>query len=469
MIVSRATPTSAPGSVLRNVSRETLPANGSGRIGLRLLLAALGLSLAALATACGSPPGPRGWAAAQPVEAQDLTLVPYRKKLFALPTGSGVAAWQFPPKEKDAYSVSERARDDLTALVAGLGLQGETPTDIGKRISELRVEGPTVKTLKDAVSATVVDKKLRSAFNSRVDEIVLGEKRALNGIRALYGDIGLSGDGETAFVPSYGGWLFALDTTTGATKWIVDLDPMVGGAAVTGNVVYVGTKSDKLYALDIASGAIVSSRKLDGEIWAAPTLAVEGGDIYVPTLAGSLYRLNEELETVWQFEDTEGALAARTLAAGDLVYAGSWDNKLYAIDAATGASRWSIEADNWFWSEPVVSAGALYAASLDGKVYAVDAETGEARWPSPFSTDSEVRSGLTASEGSLIVGSRDGVVRKINLADGTPEGVPLQIGTKVEADLVTGADGSVFAVPNRAVLYIINTSDMSADFFELPQ
>lgn len=464
MIVSRETLTRPPDIAPRDVSRGTSPA----RIPRRLLLVGLGLSLVVLAAACGSPPGPRGWAAPQPVETQDLTLVPYKKKLFALPAGSGVAAWQFPPKEKDGYRVSEGAQSDLKALAADLGLQGDTRQNIEDRISELSVEGPTIETLKDAVDATTADKALHNAFKSRVDAIVVGEKRALNGIRAFYGDIALSGDGRTAFVPSYGGWLFALDTTTGTTKWIADLDPMVGGATVSGNVVYVGTKSDKLYALDMASGAIASSRKLDGEIWAAPTLAAEGEDIYVPTLAGSLYRLNEELETVWQFEEAKGALAARPLAVGDLVYAGSWDNKLYAIDATTGEARWNIEADNWFWSEPVVSDGGLYAASLDGKVYAVDAQTGDSRWPKPFNTGSEVRSGLTISEGSLIVGSRDGVVRKIDLDDGTPKG-ELQIGTKVEADLITAEDGSVYAVPNQARLYIINTSDMSAAFFELPK
>jgi len=379
-----------------------------------------------------------------------------------------VAAWQFPPKDKNGYRVSEGNRDDLMTLAAGLGLQGDTRQNIEDRIGELSVEGPTIETLKDAVSATAADKALRNAFNSRVEAIVVGEKRALNGVRALYGDIALSGDGDTAFVPSYGGWLFALDIATGATKWIADLDPMVGGATVAGNVVYAGTKSDKLYALDIASGTVASSRKLDGEVWAAPTLAAEGEDIYVPTLAGSLYRLNEELETVWQFEAAEGALAARPLTVGNLVYAGSWDNKLYAIDAATGEERWHIEADNWFWSEPVVSEGALYAASLDGKVYAVDAKTGEAHWPKPFNTGSEVRAGLTISDGSLIVGARDGVVRKINLGDGAPEG-ELQIGTKIEADLVTAEDESVYAVPSQAVLYIIKTSEMSAAIFELPK
>ncbi len=421
-----------------------------------------------MASACGRAPGPRGWSAPQPVETQDLTLVPYRKQLFALPAGSGETAWQFPPQDKGAYRVSEAARNDLTTLLDGLGLDVDTHQNIEDRIGELNVEGPTIATLKDAVSASVADKTLRNGFHNRVDTIVLGEKRALDGIRALYGDIAVSSDGRTAFVPSYGGWLFALDIKTGATKWIADLDPMVGGATIAGNVVYAGTKSDKLYALDIASGTVASSRKLDGEIWAAPTLAAEGEDIYVPTLTGSLYRLNEELETVWQFDGAEGALAARPLAAGDLVYAGAWDNKLYAIDAASGETAWSIEADNWFWSQPVVDGGTLYTASLDGKVYAVDAATGLARWPKPFDTGSEVRSGLTISEGSLIVASRDGVVRKINLDDGTPAG-ELQIGTKVEADLVTAADESVYAVPNRPVLYVIDTSDMSAEFFQLPQ
>jgi outer membrane protein assembly factor BamB len=422
-----------------------------------------------VAVGCGRPAGPKGWAAPQPVETGELTLAPFHKNLFALPKGSGETAWQFPPKDRETYRVSEGARNELARLADDLGFDIGSESSLAQRIDELNVDGSTANTLKEAIDASGADGSARGDLKQRVDEIIREHRRALGQVRALYGDLAVSDDGETVYVPTYGGWLFALAADTGALRWMADLDPMVGGVTATETVLYVGTKSKKIYAIDPSSGAVGNSRKLDGEVWASPTLAADGDDIFVPTLGGSLYRLNDELETVWQFQGSDGAIASKPTVSGGLVYAGAFDNKLYAIDEATGDERWSIEADNWFWSQPVVGRGTLFAASLDGKVYAVDAESGEARWARPFDTGSQVRSGLAVSSDSLIVASRDGVVRKLDLDDGAPGG-QLQIGTKLEADLVGAGDDIVYAIPSRGVLYAIDTSSstLAAEFFDLP-
>jgi outer membrane protein assembly factor BamB len=429
----------------------------------------LTLGLLALAAGCGNPPGPRGWAAPQPVETNDMTLAPFRKKLFALPKGSGETAWQFPPKDREVYRVSEAAREELAQLAEDRGFDTGSSSSLAQRIDELNVDGSTANTLKEAIDASGADGGARGDLKQRVDEIIREHRRALGQVRALYGDLAVSDDGDTVYVPTYGGWLFALATDTGALRWMADLDPRVGGVTATETVLYVGTKAKKIYAIEPSSGVVGASRTLDGEIWTAPAPASEGGDILVPTLGGSLYRLSDELETIWRFDGSDGAMASTPTLSGGLVYEGAFDNKLYAIDEATGAERWTIEADNWFWSQPVVEGGTLFAASLDGKVYAVDAESGEARWARPFDTDSQVRSGLAVSGGALIVGSRDGFVRKLSLDDGAPSG-QLQIGTKLEADLVDAGDGLVYAIPNRGVLYAIDTSSstLAAEFFDLP-
>lgn len=432
------------------------------------LVAIAGIALALAASACSRPPGPRGWAAPHPVAGKDVTLVPYQRKLFALPKDSPNITWQFPPKDKSAYPVSEAARTELTSLLSPLGLDDARRSMLTARIDELKVEGSTVDTLRRAVDDTGADGKARNAYKSRANKIVADEKRALNGVRAFYGDLAVSSDGKTAFVPAYGGWLYALDVATGETRWIADLDPMVGGVLATDAAIYVGTKSEKLYALDPNSGAVTVSTRLDGEIWAAPT-ELDRGDILIPTLGGSVYRLNNKLETVWRFRGADAGLAAKAVVEGEMVYAGAWDNKLYAIDKATGEQRWTIDADNWFWSSPLVSGGVLFAASLDGKVYAVDATTGEARWPKPFDTGSEVRSSLAMSGGNLIVAARDGVLRKLLPSDGSQRG-ELQIGTRLEADIIAAQGGKedIYAVPRQSILWVINTSDMSGTRYELP-
>ena len=49
---------------------------------------------------------------------------------------------------------------------------------------------------------------------------------------------------------------------------------------------------------------------------------------------------------------------------------GSPDNKVYALNARTGAKLWSYTTGGEVWSSPAVANGVVYIGSYDGKVYA---------------------------------------------------------------------------------------------------
>ena len=61
-----------------------------------------------------------------------------------------------------------------------------------------------------------------------------------------------------------------------------------------------------------------------------------------------------------------------------IVYVGSRDHNLYAIDAATGALLWNFTDfdNNWVSSTPAVADGIVYIGGYRNKVYALDAMTG---------------------------------------------------------------------------------------------
>ncbi len=54
-----------------------------------------------------------------------------------------------------------------------------------------------------------------------------------------------------------------------------------------------------------------------------------------------------------------------------VVYVGSHDNNLYAIDAETGKEKWLLATGNFLFSSPVVSNGIVYVGSYDKNLYAV--------------------------------------------------------------------------------------------------
>ena len=422
-------------------------------------------ALALLAAACGAPPSPGGWAPALPVKvgSADLVLVTHKSHVYALPDQSSNATWQFPPKDKTGYPVSESAGAALNAEIARLNLDATATSSLKTKVADLHVSGPSITALKDAISATSASDADRSKLKSAVDSITKFESGALGKIQAIYGDIGLSPDKKTAFVAGFKGVLFALDTTNGRLRWLRDDSPdgIVGGIATDDGTIYYGTKGKHVFALDAATGVQKWQFNTKGEVWATPTLSSD--TVYVSSLDGSLYALDKSGGQRWRFSGAGSGVAAKPVVSGDAVYIGAFDSKLYSVKTSDGSLNWSLKGDNWFWATPVVSGGTVYAAALDGKVYAVDVATGAARWDRPFNAGEAVRSGPVIAGGGLIVAARNGRVFKLDLATGKASDASpvVLVNTKILADLTTDATGkTVYIVPDSATLYTLDAENL---------
>jgi len=106
----------------------------------------------------------------------------------------------------------------------------------------------------------------------------------------------------------------------------------------------------------------------------------------------------------WTFA-TEGSIHSSPSVVDGIVYIGSRDSYIYAIDTATGEKRWSFKTGSWVESSPVVVKGVIYCGSNDGNVYALNALTGEKLWA--FRTPYSVRSTPAIADGVVYVGSDD--------------------------------------------------------------
>jgi len=55
-----------------------------------------------------------------------------------------------------------------------------------------------------------------------------------------------------------------------------------------------------------------------------------------------------------------------------VVYVGSGNGNIYAIDAVTGTLKWNYATGNSVFSSPAVSNGVVYVGSGDGYLYAIE-------------------------------------------------------------------------------------------------
>ena len=245
--------------------------------------------------------------------------------------------------------------------------------------------------------------------------------------------------------------LYALDAASGALRWKFATGGRVTSSpAVAGGRVYLGSFDSNLYALDAASGALVwkfttagerrfSGKHLHGAEPAAEVMpdpfdvflsspVVVAGVVYFGSGDGNVYALDGASGALrWKFPTGNVVHASPALAAGTL-YVGSWDSYFYALDAASGKQRWRFKTGEdpkinnqvGIQSSAVVADGVVYFGCRDSHLYALDAATGTQRWA--FSTGASwVISSPAVRDGKVYFATSDsGLVQALDAQTGTP-------------------------------------------------
>jgi outer membrane protein assembly factor BamB len=62
------------------------------------------------------------------------------------------------------------------------------------------------------------------------------------------------------------------------------------------------------------------------------------------------------------------------------IYIGSYDKRLYVLDAATGEVIWKFKSNGPISGSPTIVNGVVYFSTLERKTYALDARTGRELW-----------------------------------------------------------------------------------------
>ena len=142
--------------------------------------------------------------------------------------------------------------------------------------------------------------------------------------------------------------------------------------------------------------------------------AVVNGVVYVGSVDANVYALNASTGAkLWSY--TTGAeVDSSPAVVNGVVYVGSLDNNVYALNASTGAKLWSYAT--LVQSSPAVANGVVYVSSLDNNVYALQASTGAVLWS--YATGDRVFSSPAVVDGVVYVGSYDNNVYALNASTG---------------------------------------------------
>ncbi len=176
---------------------------------------------------------------------------------------------------------------------------------------------------------------------------------------------------------------------------------IISSPALAGGRVFFGTRANKIYARDAATGDPLWERLTAG--WVDSSPAVAGGVVYAACLGGRLYALDAASGALLWIADLGAASASSPLVFGGRVYAGTGapENKLKVFDAATGAQLASYQAAQPVDSAPSTDGDYIYFGSNDGKVHALDRLSLALRWPAYPTLGSFGHNAVAVSSGTL--------------------------------------------------------------------
>lgn len=168
--------------------------------------------------------------------------------------------------------------------------------------------------------------------------------------------------------------LFAISSGKGKLIWKFSAGQQFAGVVYGNGVLYAGNQNGNIYAIDVASGTL-------------------------------------------KWQDGAAAISTAPVLYNNMVCFAN-DRSVNALDIANKALRWTFTAGGHIDSNPVIADNVMYFGSYDGYLYALNPVDGTLKWKYN-TTDAIINSKAVVSNGVVYIGSRSGFLYAINTTDGT--------------------------------------------------
>jgi eukaryotic-like serine/threonine-protein kinase len=259
---------------------------------------------------------------------------------------------------------------------------------------------------------------------------------------------------------------------------------IIATPAVADGIVYVGSTDHNLYAINAADGTL--KWKFESKARITSSAAVAGGLVCFASYDGNFYAVDTATGKVrWQFKTggerrfaaphLHGSLpVAETMPdpfdvflsspaiVNGIVYFGSGDRNVYALDAASGALKWNFATGDVVHASPAVADGTVFIGSWDSYFYALDAATGKEKWRFKTGEDHDIynqvgiQSSAAVSDGMVYFGCRDSNFYALDSATGRQKWAFNNKGSWVVDSPAVRGGKVYFATSDSGMLYAMD-------------
>ena len=217
--------------------------------------------------------------------------------------------------------------------------------------------------------------------------------------------------GENLIFGSGYGYLYCLDAKTGELNWKwLSEDQIQCFPTIVEDRAFVAGCDGRLHIINLKDGKERGFVELGAPTGSSP--AVLGNFLFVGTEGQELLAIDwKEERTVWSYRSPgrrQGSFWGGAAITDDVIYIGSLDQRLHAVNPADGSPIWTFATQGDIEGSPVLVGDRIFFGSNDGSVYAVDCQSGNATWQ--YETNGRLLESPAVAEERLVIADDDGTV-----------------------------------------------------------
>jgi outer membrane protein assembly factor BamB len=223
--------------------------------------------------------------------------------------------------------------------------------------------------------------------------------------------------GDTVYVGSRDEHLYALELASGRQKWAYKAGPIKSAPGVKDGLVYVGDEDGVVHCVEAATGKPRWTFDTGAEITSGVNFADD--KVLFGSANEHLYCLSKEGKELWKFKVPGGPVNGTPAVIGGRTFVAGCDSSVHVLDTATGKQLTSVDLGGQTGSTAAVAGDLLYLGTMTNQFLAVDWKKGAIAWtfeaarnPQPFYASAALTDTL------VITGSRDKKVRALDRKNG---------------------------------------------------
>jgi eukaryotic-like serine/threonine-protein kinase len=183
---------------------------------------------------------------------------------------------------------------------------------------------------------------------------------------------------QTLYVGSYDHNLYAINAITGEFIWKYPTDGgIVSKPVVHDDNIYFGSEDKRVHVVYARSGKLIWTYYTNGEVRSSPHISE--GHVFIGSDDGHLYAINGLVgRKVWEI-NIGAPVRSTPLVHNDLIYFGSESGEFFCTDLG-GTIKWRFKAKRAITSSASITQNIVFFGSMDSTLYALDAKTGWVIW-----------------------------------------------------------------------------------------